>query len=222
MSSCLRKPSVTPMTMLFTRLRVRPWRARLSRSSSGRATSSCPSTCCTLIVAGTMRVSSPLGPLTLTMRPSIVTSTPEGIAMGACPIRDISASPRSPDEAQDFAADLALARLTVGHQPLRGGQDGHTEAAEDAGHAGGVAVDPQAGRGDPLDARDRAITVGRVLHADREDLADALRGRRDLVRHDVALLLEDLGERDLLLGRRHLDLVVHRRVGVADTGQHVG
>src|SRR6201989_886315 len=159
--------------MLLRRLRVRRWRARLSRSSSGRDTSTWPSTCCTLIVAGTVRVISPFGPLTVTTRPAILTSTPDGIAMGACPIRDIR-SLRSPDVAQDFAADLAPARLTVGHQPLRGGQDGDAEAAEDARHAPGVAVDPQAGRGDPLDARDGAIAVGRVLHRDGEDVTDAL------------------------------------------------
>jgi hypothetical protein len=54
----------------------------------------------------------------------MVTSTPDGIVMGALPIRDISFPtfvPGSPHEAQDFAADLALARFTVGHKTLASG-----------------------------------------------------------------------------------------------------
>src|SRR5690349_25167844 len=39
---------------------------------------------------------------------------------------------------------------------------------------------------------------------------------------DVALLLEDGGERLLLLRGRHAHLVVHGDVGVAHAGEHVG
>jgi hypothetical protein len=39
-SSSFEKPSVTPTTMLFTSVRVRPCSERFSRSSSGRSTMS--------------------------------------------------------------------------------------------------------------------------------------------------------------------------------------
>jgi len=43
--------------------------------------------------SGTVRLSEPLGPLTVTAWPSMVTSTPEGTVTGSRPIRDMSASP---------------------------------------------------------------------------------------------------------------------------------
>ena len=82
-----------------------------------------------------MRV--PFGPFTVTVLfspPTMVTSTPPGTVMGDLPMRDMRYSD-SPHVAEDFAADFALARFAVGHQPLAGGQDSHTETAEDAGTA---------------------------------------------------------------------------------------
>jgi len=48
--------------------------------------------------------------------------------------------PRSPHEAQDFAADLALARFTVGHKTLAGGQNCNTETTEYSWNFFGVAI----------------------------------------------------------------------------------
>ena len=45
----------------------------------------------TLIVSGTSCARVPLGPFTTTVRPSMVTSTPDGTVMGCLPIRDIVA-----------------------------------------------------------------------------------------------------------------------------------
>ena len=127
----------------------------------------------------------------------------------------------SPHVAEDFAADLALARFTVGHESLTGGQDGHTEATEHTRNLVALAVDPQAGGGDATQTRDRATTILRVLHRDGEHVARTRGGRSHSETFDVTLLLEDSCECDLLLGCGHTDLVVHRRVGVADSGEHV-
>ena len=82
-------PSVTPTTMLFSSDRTRPWRERLSRSSSGRSTTISPSSWRTVMGAGTSRSRVPLGPFTVTWLPSMVTSTPEGTGIGARPMRDM-------------------------------------------------------------------------------------------------------------------------------------
>ena len=73
--------------------------------------------------------------------------------------------------------------------------------------------------GDPLEPGDRALPGGPVLERDHQLLAD-LRVLH-LPPRDVALLLEDLGDVNLDLGMRHRHGVVVRRVGVAQTGQHV-
>ena len=68
--------------------------------------------------------------------------------------------------------------------------------------------------------RERALAVRAVLEAQRERLADAC--VLDLPARDEALALEDLSDVRLEGRRRQRDLVVHRRVGVAQTRQHVG
>src|SRR3954452_19143091 len=160
-SNSLVRPSVTPTTMLFTNDRVRPWSERFSRSSSGRSTNTFVSSRRTVITLGTSRESVPFGPFTVTVSPTMVMSTPDGTAMGVLPIRlmTVLSLPGSPHVAKDFAAHVAPARLTVAHQPRAGGEDGHTETTEHARHGGRLAVDPQARRGDALDATDRASAV---------------------------------------------------------------
>src|SRR5258706_9904002 len=217
-SSSLVKPAVTPTTMLLTSDRVRPCSARFSRSSSGRSTRIVESSWRTLMTAGRSRSSWPLGPFTRTWPSPIVTSTPEGSGMGERPIRDIS----SPHVAEDLAALATLARLSVGHEALVGGQDSDTEAAQHAGQTVGLGVDAEPGLRHPAQAGDRAVALGRVLHRDLEEPARTSR----VVAHgealDIALALKDGRERLLQLRGRHAHLVVHRHVGVAEAGEHVG
>src|SRR5690554_5477409 len=112
--------------MLASRVRVRPCRARDSRSSSGRATLRAPSSCSTVMGAGTECSRDPLGPFTVTSAPLMVTSTPAGTGTGSLPIRDIGVSPfRLPDVGEDFAAHTLVLRLTVSQEAGGGGQDGH-------------------------------------------------------------------------------------------------
>ena len=85
-----------------------------------------------------------------------------------------------------------------------------------------LTVDAQARLGDPLQTGDDTSPLGAVLHLDGQGLARLVTVVGLGERGDVALALEDLGEGHLLLRRRHGDLVVHRHVGVADAGEHVG
>src|SRR3990172_4073160 len=76
--------------MLARRVRVSPWRERSSRPSEARATVTRPSATATFIRRWTRRLRVPLGPFTVTSRPSTFTSTPWGKGMGILPMRDIS------------------------------------------------------------------------------------------------------------------------------------
>src|SRR5262245_24597653 len=110
--------------MLLTSERDRPWNALLSRSSSGRFTSTAPSSSRSTVIGSTTvcdRV--PLGPFAVTVRPSMVMSTPDGTVTGSFPMRDIVSSPFSPDVGEDFPAHAAPVGLLVGHQTLRGRDD---------------------------------------------------------------------------------------------------
>src|SRR5439155_10457691 len=127
-----------------------------------------------------------------------------------------------PDVTEDLATDPALPRLAVSEETLVGRKDDNAHAAEDPADTVGLAVDPQARLRHPLDAGDRALPLGGVLHYDDELAAGVAGVTLHPVAGDVALPLEDGGQRLLELGRGHDDLVVHGDVAVADTGQHVG
>ncbi len=91
-SSVLRYPSVTPVTMLAISERDRPCSALISPSSLGRVTLMAPSACETSMGAATSMLRTPRGPRTVTSRPLMVTSTPLGMTTGVRPIRDITRS----------------------------------------------------------------------------------------------------------------------------------
>src|SRR6476646_8310848 len=95
--------------MLATSDRDRPCSARTLPSSLGRVTLMTPSLWATSMGSATSSESFPLGPVTVTSRPLMATSTPLGIGTGMRPIRDISVS--SPDVGEDFPAYAALDRL---------------------------------------------------------------------------------------------------------------
>src|SRR4051812_7793168 len=172
--------------------------------------------------AATVWRSSPLGPFTLTVWPSMATSTPPGTAIGSRPIRDIFAAPL-PDVGEDFPTHALLVRLLVGQQPGGRGDDRHAQTAEHLGQGVRLRVHPQAGLGDPTDTGDAPLTVGAVLQVDDQLLEGAavLLDVVDRPAGDVALLLEDLGDVRLQLRRRHGSRVVIRLVGVPQTGEHV-
>src|SRR5258705_3904627 len=202
--------------MLATSVRLRPCSSLARRSSLGRTTTSVPSSSrSTVIGSATVWLSSPLGPLTCPVWPSILMSTPLGTGIGLRPIRDMVAVPL-PDPGEDFPAYIPLAGLTVGQQPMGRGDDGDAQAAEHPRHLLCLRVDPQTGLGDPANAGQAALAVRAVLQLDHQGLADSVLGR--LLDHPtghITLGLEDLGDVRLDLRVGHRDLVVVGLVGVA-------
>jgi len=93
------------------------------------------------------------------------------------------------------------------------------QAAQNAGQVGRLRVHTQAGLGHPADPGERTLAVGAELELDGQALAH--HRILDAPARDVALGLEDLGDvrLDLRVGHRHG--IVVRRVGIAQTGQHV-
>src|SRR5262245_52496748 len=74
-----------------------------------------------------------------------------------------------PDVREDFAAQLRLARLLAGHDPLAGADDDDAKAAEDARDVGLARVHAQAGLADPLEARDDRHLAVDVLELQAQD-----------------------------------------------------
>src|SRR5512135_3453088 len=100
----------------------------------------------------------------------MATSTPAGTAMGRRPIRDIGL----PDVRQDLAAELGLAGLRAGHDPLAGADDDDAQAAQDPRDVRLPRVDAEAGLADPLEARDDGRLAVDVLEREAEDRLGAV------------------------------------------------
>src|SRR6478735_1377770 len=182
--------------MLLTSVRVRPWSCLWVFCSVGRVTTIVPSSRLTVMSGWSDRLSVPLGPVTVTLRPSIVTSTPDGTVMGRRPMRDMSSG--LPDEREDFAAQLRLARLLAGHDALAGADDDDAEADAHARDVRLARIDAQAGLADPLEAGDHGDLPVDVLEGDAQVGRRAVLLLADV--GDEALVLEDAG--DLALGPR--------------------
>src|SRR5680860_40943 len=206
--------------MLASRVRVSPCSDRDTRSSFGKATSIAPpSPSATVMGSATVWVRVPLGPFTVTRRPSMLTSTPDGTGTGSLPMRDMLLLSRLPDVGEDFPAYTLLVGLPVGQQAGRRRDDRDAEASQHPGQVRGLGVDAQTGLAHPAHAGDRTLSVGTELEVDGERLAHL--GVLDLPAGDVALGLQDLGDPRLQLAVRHGDDVVIRRVGVPEPRQHV-
>src|SRR5688572_136500 len=203
--------------MLFTRVRVRPWSCLWVFCSVGRVTTMVPSSWLTDMSGCRARLRVPLGPLTVTWRPSIVTSTADGTGMGRRPIRDMVT--RLPDEREDFAAQLRLTRLLAGHDALARADDDDAQAAQHARDLGLACIDAQARLADPLEAGDDRDLPVDVLEGQAQD-----RGRSVLVLVDLgdeALVLEDPRDLTLRPRRRHDHFRVACPRCVPDAREHV-
>src|SRR5688500_12709993 len=173
------------------------------------------------MAVGRERVSSPFGPFTEMTLPSLsVTVTPFGTATGAFPIRDMGGAPL-PDESEKLTARARLARLTVGHQPLRRGQDRDPEAVPHTRILGDADVLAKAGRGHALQRTDDRLAPRGVLEPHAEQLLAILRLDRAVVLN-VVVLLQDARDLGLHLRQRHVDAAVLRSASIADPRQHVG
>src|SRR5687768_13169664 len=133
--------------MFWRSARVRPCSARLAFASSLRFTTRVPSSRATLTSGWKVRTSSPFGPFTRTVCPSIFTSTPCGTVTGRRPMRLIS-----PDVGEDFPAQTLPLGVPPGHDTGRGRDDRNAESAEDARHLGLARVHAEAGTADAPEA----------------------------------------------------------------------
>src|SRR5665647_1141147 len=203
--------------MLLMSVRVRPWSCLCCLRSEGRVTRRLPSPVSTVIAAGRERVRVPLGPVTVMTGPSRAISTPAGTRTGWRPIRDIVVP--LPDVREDFAAELGLASLRAGHDPLAGADDDDAQAAQDPGDVRLAGVDAEAGLADALEpGEDRCLAVD-VLEVEREDGVDPVAALAE--GGDEALIDEDACDLELHPGCRHDHLEVVRARRIADTREHV-
>src|SRR5574337_518861 len=197
------KPLLTPVTMFASSARIVPLIAFAAWLSSAGASFRLAPSRSIVTNACTARASVPLVPLTVICSAVTSTSTPAGTVIGIFPMRDIVFSPRrarSGDVAQHFAADTRGARLAVGHNALGRGHDRHAEAVLHLRNRVAALVDAQPRAADALDALDHR-PAGVVLERDLEFGLRTLAPDREPV--DVALVLQDLGDRDLHLRRGH-------------------
>src|SRR5262249_43741216 len=118
-------------------------RARLV-SARGSILTSLPSTLAPTSSCSTSE-SAPLGPFTFTTWPSTLAVTPEGIATGFFPTRDMTVDPLSSvseHRAEDFPADVVVAGVVIGHHALGRGQDRNAQAVVHARQRPHRCVDP--------------------------------------------------------------------------------
>src|SRR4029077_4587981 len=98
--------------------------------------------------------------------PDTLTSTPCGIVIG---LRPILLTSTSPHETENFAAGPIFLGLLIRHEALRGRDDRDAKPSEDARQRVAFRVYAQPGFRDPLDPRDRLLSVRPVLERHRQD-----------------------------------------------------
>src|SRR5688572_13861804 len=137
------KPLVTPVTMPATSARMVPdiALAWLELPSALNTTASPLFSTATFGLAASATV--PSGPFTEIWSEAMFTSTPLGSATGYLAMRDILLS--LSHNAENFAADAVGARLAIGHDAARGGENRHAQAVHHPGDVVAAAVHPQAG-----------------------------------------------------------------------------
>src|SRR5262245_16455941 len=195
-------------------------RARLV-SARGSTLTSLPSTLAATSPCSTSE-SAPLGPFTLTVCPSTLAVTPDGIATGFFPTRDMairSVARRSEHRAEDFSAHVVVARVVIGHDALGRGEDRNAQSIVHPRQRLHRGIDPPSRLRHPRDLADDRRAV-EIFQLDLELLA-AVRMLDRRVAADEALGLEHVEDADAQpRGRhRHLGLVAHLRV--MDTRDHV-
>src|SRR5690348_1880043 len=204
--------------MLATCVRDVPHMARARFVSLRGSTRMAPLSIFTATSSGSRSCRAPFGPFTFTVCPSTFAVTPAGTATALLPIRDICAS-SSEHGAEDFAANIGVACVVIGHHALRRRQDGDTETIVDARQCLDRHVDSPAWLRHPRNLADHRLAV-EILELDLQ-LAAAVAVLDAGVAADVAFTLEHLEHTraQLRAGGRDLRLAAHLRV--ADAGEHV-
>src|SRR6478672_1973925 len=177
-----------------------------------------PSSMLTSMPTGLTTLRVPFGPFTLINSGCTLSSTPLAMATGFLATRDMVVTPLGHD-AQDFTTDALQARLRVGHDALGGGNDRDAEAVEDLGQRVLAAVVAQARARHALQGFDHRLALV-ILQGQLELGLGTVLG--DTHASDVAFALEDVGDRDLGLGGRHLHRLLANRRRILDADQHVG
>src|SRR5262249_10512927 len=108
----------------------------------------------------------PFGPFMLTVWPCTLAVTPVGVATALLPIRDI-VSLALEDRTKDFATNVRVARLVVGHHAFRRRHNGDAETVVDARQCLHRGVDPAARLRHPGDLADHRRAV-EILELDVE------------------------------------------------------
>src|SRR5262245_14566261 len=188
-------------------------RARLV-SARGSILTSLPSTLAPTSSCSTSE-SAPLGPFTLTTWPSTLAVTPEGIATGFFPTRDMAVDPLpsgSEHRAEDFPAYIIVAGVVIGHHALRRRQDRNTQSVVYPGQRPNRGIDPPPRLRHPRNLPDDRLAV-EIFQLDLQLLA-AVRVLDRGVAADEALGLEHVqhAHPQPRGRRRHLRLVAHLRI----------
>src|SRR5262245_15882482 len=161
----------------------------------------------------------PFGPFTLMVWPATLAVTPDGIATGLLPMRDIARTPALEHRTDDFAADVLVAGIVIGHHALGRGHDRDAETVVDARQRldRGIDAAPRLRHPGNLANDRRAVEI---LELDVE-LGAAVLVLDRRVAADIAVALEHVehARAQRRPRRRHLGLVA--RGGVADTGDQV-
>src|SRR5262245_21722605 len=152
--------------MLLIRLRVRPCRLRLIRSSSGRVTFTALalSSYSTRMLRWYAISNLPLGPSTKTLPGSTFTLTPDGTTTGCLPIRDTDAL--LPDRAEHFAAQLLGPGLPVAHHALVGADHRDAQPFEHRLQLRAPLVNAAARLADPVQTADHLLLRRAVFQED--------------------------------------------------------
>src|SRR6476659_10693069 len=165
-----------------------------------------------------MNGSWPFGPFILTVCPSTVAVTPDGIVTCRLPIRYMT-DPSSEHRKENFAAHIRVARLVVGHNSLRRRQHRNSQTVIDARQVLHRGVNPPPRLRYPLDLADYRLAV-EILQLDLK-LA-AARGMFDAgIAADIALGLEHLEHVGAHLRARGRDLGLGAQLRIANTGDEI-
>src|SRR5580692_3258982 len=183
-SSSLKKPAVTPFTMLAMMERAVPYMALANRVSPIGATITFLSVILMVTTGAKVLWTLPLGPSTWTVVSLMSTLTLSGMGTGCLPMR-LMVGGSLPDVADQFPAGLVAAAVGVLHQALGGRDDADAESVEDPRDVGIPEIEAAAGRRGAVEPADGGRAVD-VLHLHDEGLVAQLVGAVG-VAGDVAL-----------------------------------